>query len=116
VLDQVGAQHGGLGGEVWVEVLAGEPGQRCVQRRVGQREVGFLRNALGRLLEDGFGNEEEVGQLQLDDAHRQSRSRARSFCWMARPMRMKKAWSARRRRTAALSVRRGGGVAPVLAS
>ena len=118
VLDQVRAQHGGLDRELGVEVLAAEGGQRRVQRRVREVEAGLLGDALGRDLEHGLGNEEEVGQFQCPHRgglqaerrvgrHRFNRWSARSFWRMAPASRRKKARSARRRRTAELRVGRG---------
>ena len=94
VLDLVGAQHGVLDREVWVEVLAAECRQRCVQRRIRQVEVRLRGDALGRDLEYRLGDEEEVGQLGRADrsrprlrariwCHRFKRSKAHAFCRMA---------------------------------
>jgi hypothetical protein len=77
ILDQMGTQDGGFRGERRVEVLAGELGGRRMQGRIGQVEIGFLGDLLGRRLQDGFGDEKEVGQLGVVDHHRPRRSSAR---------------------------------------
>ena len=63
----MGAEHGRLGRELGIELLADEPGPRGVEGGVGQVEAGVLGDLLGRRLQDGLGDQQEVGQLEVVD-------------------------------------------------
>jgi hypothetical protein len=89
VLDEMRTEYGGLGRKLRIELLAHEPGARRVERRVGQVEARVLCDLLRRCLEDGLGDQQEVGELEIVDGHVPKRSSARWFCWMASRSRRK---------------------------
>lgn len=63
VADDAAAQHGGLGGQLWVELHAAE--LRCgrLQGGLGQVEPRGARELVGWCGENGFGDEQEVAEI-----------------------------------------------------
>jgi hypothetical protein len=96
VLDQMRAPHRRLGGKVRIELFAGEASGRSVQSGVGQCELRLQSDLLRRQAEDRFGDDEDVCEIEVSDAHSARRSSARRFCSMASRKRLWNALSARR--------------------
>jgi hypothetical protein len=76
VLDEMRAEDGGLGRKLRIELLADEPGSGGVERLTSQVEAGVLGDLLGRRLQHGLGDEQEVGEFEIVDAHVPILSRA----------------------------------------